>query len=385
MKFKKALAIGLVSLMGITTLAGCSSSSDKSDKKTSSNKDVVKIGVIAPTTGSVSVYGKSAINGYKVAVEEYNKDGGVLGKKIELVIYDDKGDITEAKNAYQKLIDNDKVDAILGGIISTNTLTVAELAAEDGIPMITPTATAADITTQGDNIFRSCFTDPFQGKKAAEYATTELKGKKAAILFEEGDYGQGLAKSFEETFKKDGGKITSKKGYNPKDKDFKSILTEIKSQNADILFIPGYYNSVALIGAQAQEVGIEAKLLGGDGWDGVIDVDPKAVEGGYFANHYSVDDPREVVQNFVKSYKEANKNEVPKSFAALGYDSAKTLFEAMKSAKSTEWDKVVPAIQKTDLELVSGKTKFDKNGDPIKNVTILQVVDGKYKFIKNFK
>lgn len=373
MKFKKLLAIGMSLTLSAGLLAGCGGSS-------SEESDVIKIGGIAPTTGQVSVYGNAAVRGYQLAVDEYNEKGGVLGKQIELVVYDDKGDNNEAVNAYKKLVTSDKVDAIIGGVISTNTLAVAPLAAREGIPMISPTGTADDITKAGENIFRSCFTDPFQGEIVAEFAIEDLEAKKAAILFDqEGDYGRGLADSFEKTFSEAGGEIVAKKGFNPNDKDYKSILTEIKSTNPDVIFIPAYYNAVSLVGNQIKEVGIDATLLGGDGWDGVIEIDSAAVEGGYFANHYATDDPNPVVQNFIESYKAKYDGESPKSFAALGYDAAVTLFEAMEKAGTTDKEKVVEAIKATDLELVSGKTKFDEVGNPIKEVSIIQVVDGQYK------
>lgn len=373
MKFKKLLAIGMSLTLSAGLLAGCGSSG-------SEESDVIKIGGIAPTTGQVSVYGNAAVRGYQLAVEEYNEKGGVLGKQIELVVYDDKGDNNEAVNAYKKLVTSDKVDAIIGGVISTNTLAVAPLAAREGIPMISPTGTADDITKAGENIFRSCFTDPFQGEIVAKFAAEDLGAKKAAILFDqEGDYGRGLADSFEKTFSEAGGEIVAKKGFNPNDKDYKSILTEIKATNPEVIFIPAYYNSVSLVGSQIKEVGIEATLLGGDGWDGVIEIDSEAVEGGYFANHYATDDPNPVVQNFIESYKAKYDGESPKSFAALGYDAAVTLLEAMEKAGTTDKAKVVEALKATDLELVSGKTKFDEVGNPIKEVSIIQVVDGQYK------
>lgn len=373
MKLKKLLAIGMSLTLSAGILAGCGS-------KSSENSDVIKIGGIAPQTGQVSVYGNATVRGYQLAVDEYNEKGGVLGKQIELVVYDDKGDNSEAVNAYKKLVTSDKVDAIIGGVISTNTLAVAPLAAREGIPMISPTGTADAITKEGDSIFRSCFTDPFQGKIVADFAIEDLEAKTAAILFDqEGDYGRGLADAFEETFSAAGGEIVSKKGFNPNDKDYKSILTEIKSKNPDVIFIPAYYNAVSLIGNQIDEVGIESTLLGGDGWDGVVEIDSEAVEGGYFANHYATDDPSPVVQNFIESYKAKYDGESPKSFAALGYDAAVTLFEAMEKAGTTDSEKVVEALKATDLELVSGRTQFDKDGNPIKEVSIIQIVGGEYK------
>ncbi|KNF10029.1 ABC transporter branched-chain amino acid-binding protein LivK [Gottschalkia purinilytica] len=371
-KMKKVLALGMSLVLAGGMLAGCGK------KKADSN--TIKIGGIAPLTGKVSVYGKATEEGYKLAIKQYNEKGGVLGKKIELKVYDDKGDNNEAINAYNKLVNNDGVDGIIGAVISSNALAIAPKAAKDGIPMITPTGTAGEITEAGNNIFRSCFTDPYQGGKIAKYATEDLKAKTAAIMYDPGnDYGVGLAKAFKETFEKSGGKVVADEGYTANDKDYKSILTKVKGKNADVLFVPDYYNTVALIGKQAKEVGIQSTLLGGDGWDGVVGIDKESVEGGYFSNHYAVNDPNPVVKDFVEAYKKEYNGKLPNAFAALGYDAGVTLLEAIKKAGTTDSKKVVEALKNTDLELVSGKTKFDENRNPIKPVSVIKVVNGQYE------
>lgn len=378
-KMKKMLALLLTLVMSTALLAGCGESQD-SKKEESNNSDVIKIGAMTPQTGEYAVYGKAALNGYKLAVKQYNEKDGVLGKKVDLISYDDKGDDNEAVNAYNRLIDNDNVDGIIGAVMSTNTSAIASLAAREGIPMITATGTAEDITLAGDNVFRSCFTDPFQGNKVAKFATEDLKAKTAAVVYNtSSDYSEGLAEAFKETFEKSGGKIVSYEGYAKDDKDFKSILTNIKAKNPDVLLIPDYYETIALVTKQAREVGLESTFLGGDGWDGVIGkVDNKVIENSYFTNHYALDDPSELVQNFIKSY-EAEYGEKPNAFAALGYDAATTLLEAIKKAGSTDKDKVVEAMKNTDLDLVSGHTKFDKNRNPIKEVSIIKIIGGENK------
>lgn len=376
-RFKKVVSLLSVAALSVGLLAGCGG--DK-DSGSSDSSDTVKIGIITPTTGGVAVYGKATLNGAELAIKEANDAGGILGgKKIEAVVYDDKGDNNEAVNAYKKLVTSDKVSAIVGPVISTNTLAVAPLAEKDGIPMITPTGTADAITEGKDSIFRSCYTDTQQGEIIAKYALENLDGKKAAILNEQTDYGQGLASTFKEFYNENGGEIVAEKAYSTGEKDFKSALTDIKAENPDVVFLAGYYNEVALIGKQAKEIGLDAVLVGGDGWDGVLEIDAEAIEGGYFSNHYSPDDESEVVQNFVKEYKAAYKDEEPKSFSALGYDAAKTVIEAIEKAGSTDKEAVVKAIKETDLDLVSGSTKFDEDGNPIKPVSIIKVEDGKYK------
>lgn len=377
-RLKKVISLFSAAVLTTGLLAGCGNS-DNNSKESKDNGDTVKVGIIAPQTGQVAVYGKAALNGAKLAIDECNEAGGVLGKKVEAVVYDDKGDNNEAINAYKRLTTSDNVSALIGPIISTNTLAIAPLASKDGLPMITPTGTAEDITKGNDSVFRSCFTDGQQGKIIAKYAIDNLKAKKVAILNEQTDYGQGLAKAFKEYANKNGAEVVSEKVYASGDKDFKSAITDIKTSNPDVVFLAGYYNEVALIGKQAKESGLKATLVGGDGWDGVLEIDPASIEGGYFSNHYSPDDQDEVVQNFVKKYKETYSGEEPKSFSALGYDAAKTVIEAIKKAESTDKAKIVEAIKQTDLPLVSGKTKFDENGDPIKEVSIIKVENGKYK------
>lgn len=379
-KMKKVLSLGLALVLGGSLLVGCGDNGGKTSEE-ENNSDAITLGATVPETGEVAVYGKAALNGYKLAVKEYNENGGILDKEIKLISYDNKGDGNEAVNAYNKLVDSDKVDAIIGGVISTNSQAIAPLAAKDGVPMITPTSTADQgITSVGDNIFRSCFTDSYQGKKLSDFAIEDLKAKTAAILYNTGlDYSDGLAKEFEKTFKADGGEVIATEGYTDQDKDFKSILTKLKGKNVDVLLIPDYYEKIALITKQAREVGIESAFLGGDGWDGVIGkIDNSIIEKSYFSNHYATDDESPVVQNFIKSYEEEY-NEKPNAFAALGYDAVTTMLEAMKEAGTTDKDKVVDAIKGIELDLVAGKTKFDANGDPIKEVTIIRIENGENK------
>lgn len=378
MKAKKFMSMLLVGGIMLSSLVGCGNtgSSSQGSESSGANADVIKIGGIAPLTGDVAVYGVAADNGVKLAIEEINANGGLLGKQIQYVVYDDKGDPTEAVNAYKKLTSNDKVDAIVGAVTSKPTLTVTALAAKDGIPIITPTATALEVTSAGPNIFRACFIDPYQGEVMAKFAVEELGASKAAIIYNTADdYSVGVAEAFKEAVEGYGTQVVSFEGYNGDDKDFKAVLTNVKSQGPDVLFIPDYYNRVGLIAQQAKEVGITATLLGADGWDGVIGVNPDAVEGAYFCNHYSTDDAAEEVQNFLKVYKEKY-NEDPVSFAALGYDAMKILAAAIEKAGSTDKDAVVKALAETDITSVTGKITFDENRNPVKEVSIIKIENG---------
>jgi branched-chain amino acid transport system substrate-binding protein len=373
-KFKKAISMLLVGGMMLSGLVGCGNTASNSEES-----NVIKIGGIAPLTGDVAVYGVAADNGAKLAIEEINANGGLLGKQIEYVVYDDKGDPTEAVNAYKKLTSNDKVEAIFGAVTSKPTLTVTPLAAKDGIPMISPTATALEVTEAGPNIFRACFIDPYQGEVMAKFAVEELKATKAAVIYNTADdYSVGVAEAFRDAATNNGTEIVSFEGYNGEDKDFKAVLTNVKGQAPDVLFIPDYYNRVGLIAQQAKEVGITATLLGADGWDGVIGVNPEAVEGAYFCNHYSTDDEAAEVQNFLQVYKEKY-NEDPVSFAALGYDAIKILAEAIEKAGSTDKEAVTKALAETNITSVTGTITFDENRNPVKGVSIIRIENGSNK------
>ncbi|WP_058485217.1 ABC transporter substrate-binding protein [Defluviitalea phaphyphila] len=393
-KTKKIISLLLIVGLMISTLVACgnneenssqnsgetsseSSSGETSSESNSEDSDVIKIGGIAPLTGGVAVYGVAADNGVKLAVKEINANGGILGKQIEYISYDDKGDTTEAVNAYKKLTSNDEVDAIIGAVTSKPTLAVTPLAAKDKIPMISPTATALDVTQAGDNIFRACFIDPYQGEVMAKFAVEELNVSKVAILYNTADdYSTGVAEAFKEAVERSGVEVVNFEGYNGDDKDFKAILTNVKSQNPEAVFIPDYYKNLGTILPQAKELGITATFLGADGWDGVLTVAPEAAEGAYFCSHYSPEDESEEVQNFLKMYKEEY-GEDPVSFAALGYDAMKILAAAIEKAGSTDKEAVIEALAETNITSVTGNITFDENRNPIKDAAIIKIEGGK--------
>jgi branched-chain amino acid transport system substrate-binding protein len=301
MKRNKLFTMLLVVVMAVMSVSGCSSNGDAAGK--TSTKGGIKLGVLAPLTGDVSVYGIAVNNGIKLAMEEINKNGGVLGQQIALETLDEKGDISEAVTAYNKLLTKDVV-ALLGDVTSKPSIAVAELAAKDKMPMLTPTGTAAAITTYGDNIFRTCFIDPFQGKIMATFASEKLKAKNVAIMYNTSDdYSQGVAKAFAEKAKELGITVVANEGYGADDKDFRTQLTKIQALNPDALFLPDYTKTVALIATQAREIGYTKPLLGADGWDGVLTAldasNKKAVDNSYFSNHYSTTDT-EKIQRYAK-------------------------------------------------------------------------------------
>lgn len=377
MKLKQIVALATISALSLTTLTGCTSGSKASD--------TIKIGSSFALTGDVAVYGKAARNGVELAIKEYNDQGGILGKQIELLTEDNKADEIEATNAFRKLVDKEKVVAFIGSDISSTTEAIAKIAAEQKIPMMTPTATKLDITTFGENVFRACYVDPYQGKVIGEFASKDLNGKKAAVLMNnESDYSTGIAEAFKVAFEEGGGTVVNTESYTSQDKDFKPLLVNIKANNPDIILISDYYGPVALIAQQIKEVGIKATLVGPDGWDGVdgqIENDPSVLEGAYFINHYSAEDPDPIVQSFVTNYKEQF-NEDPNALAALGYDGAKILLEAMERAGSTDYDKVIAEMQASNIQGATGTITFGPDRNPVKSVALIQIKDGKNTMYK---
>lgn len=370
-------------LLGLSFLiTACGGEKEATTKKTD-EAATIKIGGLGPLTGPLAIYGVTATNGSKLAFEEINKNGGILGKQVEFVLFDEKGDSTEAVTAYNRLVDEGVV-ALVGDITSKPSLAVAEIAAQDNMPMITPTGTQFNITEAGPNVFRVCFTDPYQGVILANLAKNNLKANTVAIMVNNSsDYSDGVAEAFIKEAERLGLKIVAKEGYAEGDKDFRAQLTKVAATNPDVLLVPDYYEQVALITTQAREVGVKSTFIGPDGWDGVAKaLDSSAygaVENSYFTNHYSVEDTNEKVQNFLKAYREKYKDE-PSAFSALSYDAAYLMKDAIVKAGSTDKDAIVKAMKESDFAGVTGHLRFDEKNNPVKAVTVLKVVNGNYTF-----
>ena len=389
---KRFLAMVLAAAMMLTAMVGCGNGNTQDGgnaNNAGATGDTIKIGGLAPLTGDVSVYGVAVDNGVKMAVEEINADGGVLWKQIEYIVYDEKGDATEAVNAYNKLVQSDNVVAIVGDVTSKPTLAVAQQAAKDKIPLITASGTAENITQAGENIFRACFIDPFQGELMASYASKKLEKKTAAIIYNiSDDYSKGLYEAFEAAAGDLGIEVVQVEGYGKGTVDFKAQLTNIKSKNPDVIFLPVYYQDVALIAVQAKELGIEAQFLGADGWDGVIgQVDESnmdAVNGAYFCSQYSAqsDDPN--LQAFLSKYKETYGMDASQ-FAVLGYDAMKMLAQAISEAGSTDSAAITSAMAAIDFTGLTGHMTFDENRNPVKSAAITQIDNVEYKSIEYYE
>lgn len=379
---KRFMAAVLAAAMLAASATGCAQGG-------STGGDTIKIGGLAPLTGNVSVYGIATNNGIKLAVDAINQKGGVLGKKINYIAYDEKGDATEAVNAYNKLAQSDKVVALVGDVTSKPTIAVAQKAVKDNMPMITATGTSADITKAGENVFRACFIDPFQGELMAAYAAKKLNAKTAAIIYDNGDdYSTGVANAFEAAAKEAGMTVTNKEGYQSGSVDFKAQLTKIKASNPDVIMVPCYYSDVALIAVQAKDVGISAKLLGSDGWDGVLEKIDKsnldAVKNSYFCSQYSAESTDPDLQAFLKKYKETYKTDA-NMFSVLGYDAMGMMAAAINKAGSTDPSKITAALKGLNYKGLTGNTTFDENRNPVREAVITTIADGKYKFVENFK
>jgi branched-chain amino acid transport system substrate-binding protein len=382
---KKLAGIFMSFMMAAGVLAGCGGSASTSGEK---DGETVKIGANLELSGGVASYGQSIQEGLKLAIEEINKEG-IDGKKLELVTFDNKSDAAEATNGAIKLISQDKVSAIVGAATSTNTLAQVEIAQKNKTPLITPTGTNSTITSKdgvlNDFVFRTCFIDPFQGTVAANFASTDLKVKNAAIIIDSSsDYSKGLAASFQESFEGNGGKVVAEEAYVAKDTDFNAILTNIKAKNPEFIFLPGFYEEVGLIIKQARALGIDVPIMGGDGWDSPTLVDIAGADplnNTFITNHYSSGDSDPKVQDFVKAFEGKYDGKSPDAFAALGYDTAYYIADAVKRAGSGDPEKIKKALEETDgLALVSGNMKLDKNHDPIKAAVILEYKGGKQEF-----
>jgi branched-chain amino acid transport system substrate-binding protein len=379
MKNLRAPFILALALAAVAVFSGCG-------KSGSTGGETIKVGEYASLTGKEATFGISSHEGTLLAVEQLNAAGGVLGKQVELLTEDDLSKAGEPATVVNKLISRDGVVAILGEVASSRSLEAAPICQQNKIPMISPSSTNPKVTETGDFIFRVCFIDPFQGTVMANFAAKTLKAKKVAVFTDvKSDYSKGLAKYFKEGFLANGGTITDELDFNGGDKDFKAQLTAIKAAGPDAVFVPGYYTDVALICIQAKQLGLNVPLFGGDGWesDQLVKIGQDAVEGNYFSTHYAPDVATEQSKNFVAAYQKRFAGKMPDAMAALGYDSALVLADAIKRAGATDGQKVRDALAATKgFAGATGKTTINEKRDATKAAVILQVKDGKFKYLE---
>jgi branched-chain amino acid transport system substrate-binding protein len=352
------------------------------DDNSAPNRTTIKIGYFGDLTGPTFNFGQSAINGVLMAASEVNQAGGINGRQIDVVIEDDKGSPEEAARLTTKLIDQDKVVAIIAGGTSGNSRAAAPKAQASHIPLISPSSTDPAVTQTGNYIFRACFVDTFQGEVMADFAVKTLKAQKAAILFDfNSPYSKGLTDYFKLSFARLGGNIVNEQTYTQGDADFKGQLSTIRSAEPDVIYIPGYYGDVALIAKQARMIGMTQPLLGGDGWDApeLWQLGGDALNGAYISTHYSVDDPSPAIQTFVDLYKQRYGNLLPDAHAALAYDAARLLFDAIARTDSTAGDKLREALAQTkNFNGVTGVISMDADRNAVKPAVVLKLQDVKF-------
>jgi branched-chain amino acid transport system substrate-binding protein len=345
----------------------------------------IKIGGIFPLTGAIATFGQSSKKALDMAFEEINANGGLLGRQVQFVLEDNKSAQADSATAAQKLIQQDKVVAILGAVASSNSLAAAPIAQEAKIPMVSSSSTNPAVTEVGDYIFRAAFIDPFQGQVMANFASNDLKAVKAAIMTDaNSDYSIGLANVFKEVFTKNGGTIVSEVSFVSGDTDFNAILTSVKNADPDVVFVPSYYDTVGLILNQAKNnVGFpeDVIFLGADGWDSptLFELAGDAANGHYFSNHYSPDVDSPEAKKFIEAFK-AKYNEVPDALAALAYDTAYMVFEAIEDAGSADSTAIRDALIKINLKAVTGTIKLNEKRDPVKSAVVIKIEDQKQKY-----
>ena len=350
-------------------------------------QETIKVGEFASLTGKEAAFGQSCHKGTLLAIEELNAGGGLLGKKLELRTEDDASTQGQPATIVKKLISRDKVIAVLGEATSSRSLEAAPICQSDRIPMISPAATNPAVTAVGPYVFRVCFIDPFQGAVMAKFAKNRLGLHKVAVLTSVSSaYSVGLAKYFKERFTADGGEIPVEQKYSEGDKDFNAQLTAIKASGADGIFVPGYYTEAALVCIQARNLGLPVPIFGGDGWEApeLIQIGGTAVEGCYYSTHFSPENTAPVVKGFVDKFRARFNGETPDGMAALGYDSAAMLADAVKRAGTTEPAALRDALAATrGYRGVTGSITMDPDRNATKAAVIITVKDGHFKFVES--
>jgi len=376
---KKFFSVLLASALAVGMLSGCGG-----EKKDAAKSDVIKVGVFLPLTGDNAAGGELELRGIKLANKMHPE---VLGKKVELVVADNKSDKAEAASVAARLIEKDKVKVIIGTYGSSLAMAAGNIVKENKVPAIGTSCTNPQVTANNDYYFRACFIDPFQGTVMANYAFKNGAKKVAIIQEVSNDYAVGLAKFFKEAFVKLTGSpdsIIEVANYQTGDKDFSAILTNIKAKNPDVIFAPGNFTESALLIKQARQLGLTVPFLGGDTWETqeFIDVGGKDVEGASLSTAFdrekaSTAEAKKFLDAYVKEYKGE-----PSALTALAYDAYLIAIDGIKRAgTATDSVKIRDAIAQTkDLEAVTGKTTLDKNGDAIKAAVIKTVKDGKFKY-----
>ncbi len=382
MKRRKLFSVSLCLILVMSMLASCGNKAENTSGNDNGDAKTYLLGGIGPLTGEAASYGISVKQGAEIAIKEINEAGGFkVGDdtyKFELKFEDDQADPEKAPNAYNTLYDA-KVDAILGSVTSGSCIAIVDKTFKDKLLQITPSGSALDCA-RNENNFRLCFTDPLQGVKMAELAVTELGYKKVATIFNSSDdYSTGMKDAFVAKVKELGGEIVAEEAFVKNDVDFSTQLTKIKDSGAEVIFVPTYYKEAALIAKQASEKEMKLPLLGGDGWDGILDqiADASVIEGAIFLSPFLSTDPDAAVQAFVEKYKAAY-NATPDQFAADGYDTVYVFKAALEKAGSKDYEALLKAMTEIEVNGLTGKMSFTPEGEPNKDAKFIVIKDGKY-------
>jgi branched-chain amino acid transport system substrate-binding protein len=338
----------------------------------------VRIGAFMSLTGDTGQYGISAYNGIRMAVEEANGAGGVAGHRVELIMQDTRSDAGETERVVRRLAEESRVHALVGEVVSSRSLAAARVAQGERVPMLTPSSTSPEVTQQGDYIFRSCYTDSFQGAALARFAFDGLNARRAALLFDGGQrYSIELARFIRDEFERRGGQVVAEEEYREGAGDFSTQLTKVAAANPDVLFVPGYYLEAGLIAQQARRAGVNAPLVGGDGWDSprLYEIGGQALAGDFFSSHFSADDQDPQVRRFVADYRRLF-NSTPDAFAATAYDAARIMLDAVARSRSLERTAIRDSLSQTkDFPGVTGTITFDPARNAVKPVVIIRIGD----------
>ena len=335
--------------------------------------DAVPIGAIFPLSGPVAFYGNESRDGALLALEEINAAGGLLGRQLVMISEDDEGNAEITVNAFTKLTTRDRVSHIVGSSTSGPTTAISTLAQRNRVVLISPSATALAATNAGDFVFRACFIDPFQGVVGADFAYDTLGSRRAAVLYDAGaDYNTGLAEAFRDQFRSLGGQVAAFEAYQTGDVDYNAQITRIRAANPDVVYLSNYLNDVRLQAIQLRDLGVNVPLVGGDGWDGLIDIAGDEMLNGFWTSGFASDttDPRGVA--FVRAF-QTRFGRPASQFAALGYDSMMLLADGIKAAGTFDAPAVKDAMARIDGTYVTGRIRFDSNRNPIKGASMLEI------------
>ena len=365
-------------LSAACAVAGC---------KQQQNANEILIGEYASLTGQTATFGQSSHEGLQLALEQINAAGGVLGKQIHVVTEDDGSDANQAVNVVQKLVNSDGVVAVIGEVASKRSLAGGGVCEQYNCPMLSPASTNPDVTVENGkvkpHVFRICFTDTFQGHIDGKFASEQGWKNIAMMSNVDEDYSKGLARSFREEFQK-AGKVVAEESYGDATQDFKAQLSRIKQANPDAVYVPGYYNEVGLILPQAKQVGLNVPFFGGDGWDSPLTLANPDAQGDFYSDHYSPDEQRPEVQNFVKAY-QAKYHKTPDAMAVLGYDAMRVMADAIKRAGKTDRQAITDALAQTkEFHGASGVITIDSEHNARKPIVILQIKNSNAALFKTY-